>query len=244
MSDSPQPGASPRRFDETKTILITGVTRGLGRAMLEEFHRFGHRVIGCGRSRQAVDALRQEFGRGHWFDTVNVADDVQVQRWARHVLAEFEPPDFLVNNAAIMNDVRPLWQVPAEEFGQVLDVNVKGVANVIRHFVPAMNARGSGIIVNFSSGWGRSTDSGVAPYCASKWAIEGLTRALAQELPAGVAAMALNPGVINTDLLRRCWPEHAASFETPGRWARRVVPWLLTLDASVNGKALTAPAAS
>jgi NADP-dependent 3-hydroxy acid dehydrogenase YdfG len=61
----------------------------------------------------------------------------------------------------------------------LIDVNIKGVANVIRYFVPAMIERGSGVIVNFSSYWGRSTAAEVAPYCATKWAIEGLTRALA-----------------------------------------------------------------
>ena len=225
----------------TRTVVITGVTRGLGRAMLGEFHRLGHHVIGCARSRAGIDALRQEFGSGHWFDTVNIADDAQVQRWARHVLAEFEPPDLLLNNAAVINDVRPLWQVPAEEFAQVLDVNIKGTANVIRHFLPAMAARGTGVVVNFSSGWGRSTDPGVAPYCATKWAIEGLTRALAQELPPGLAAVALNPGVIQTDMLRQCWPEQARAFEAPARWAARVVPWLLELDSTDNGGAFEAP---
>ena len=59
-----------------------------------------------------------------------------------------------------------------------------------------------GVIVNFSSGWGRSTDAEVAPYCATKWAIEGMTQALSQELPPGMAAVPLNPGIINTDCCR------------------------------------------
>lgn len=221
--------------------MITGVTRGLGRAMLAEFDRLGHRVLGCARSRSGVGALRQEYSSGHVFAIVNVADDRQVQRWARHVLAEFEPPDLILNNAAVINDVRPLWQVPAEEFAQLLDVNVKGVVNVIRHFVPAMATRGNGVVVNFSSGWGRSADPGMAPYCATKWAVEGLTQALSQELPAGLAAVALNPGIINTDMLRQCWPEQARVFEDPARWARRVVPWLLALDSGANGEVLTVP---
>src|SRR6185295_7668060 len=93
----------------------------------------------------------------------------------------------------------PLWRVPVEEFDQVIDVNIKGVANVIRAFLPAMIERGNGVVVNFSSGWGRSTAADVAPYCATKWAIEGLTQALAQELPKGMAAVPVNPGIIDTD---------------------------------------------
>ena len=121
-------------------------------------------------------------------------------------------PDLLLNNAATINPNAPLWKVSADEFSYVIDVNIKGVANVIRHFVPRMIERGSGVIVNFSSGWGRSTSPEVAPYCATKWAIEGLTRALAQELPAGMAAIPLNPGIINTDMLQSCFGESADDF--------------------------------
>jgi NAD(P)-dependent dehydrogenase (short-subunit alcohol dehydrogenase family) len=76
----------------------------------------------------------------------------------------------------------------------VVSVNIVGVANVIRAFAPAMIERGSGVIVNLSSGWGRSVSPEVAPYCATKWAIEGMTKALAEELPKGMAAVPLNPG--------------------------------------------------
>lgn len=70
------------------------------------------------------------------------------------------------------------------------------------------------IIVNISSGWGRSTSPEVAPYCASKWAIEGLTQALAQELPSGMVTVALNPGIIHTDMLNICFGEEA-KYYTP-----------------------------
>mgnify|MGYP003338723052 CR=1 FL=1 len=66
-------------------------------------------------------------------------------------------PDLLLNNAAIINRNAPLWTLSAAEFAAVVDVNIKGVANVLRHFVPAMLPRRSGVIVNLSSGWGRST---------------------------------------------------------------------------------------
>jgi NAD(P)-dependent dehydrogenase (short-subunit alcohol dehydrogenase family) len=121
----------------------------------------------------------------------------------------------------------------------VVDVNVKGVANAIRHFVPAMLARCRGVIVNFSSGWGRSTNAEVAPYCATKWAIEGLTQALAQELPAGMAAIPLNPGIIDTDMLRSCFGGAAESYPAPDEWARRAAPFLLRLSARDNGRPLT-----
>jgi NAD(P)-dependent dehydrogenase (short-subunit alcohol dehydrogenase family) len=131
--------------------------------------------------------------------------------------------------------------VPAPEFSAVIDVNIKGIANVIRHFVPEMIKRKRGVIVNFSSGWGRSTDAEVAPYCASKWAIEGLTQAFAQELPSGLAVVALNPGFINTDMLRSCFGDSASGYLSPEEWAKTAVPFLLKLGPGDNGKRLTVP---
>jgi NAD(P)-dependent dehydrogenase (short-subunit alcohol dehydrogenase family) len=79
----------------------------------------------------------------------------------------------------------------------------------------------------------------VAPYCASKWAIEGLTQALAQELPPGLAAIAVNPGVIDTEMLRRCWGDGAASFPDPDAWASAAAPFLLSLSVDDNGRAVS-----
>src|SRR5205085_2038182 len=174
----------------------------------------------------------------HGFVAVDVTDPVSVRTWAADVLAKAGPPDLLINNAALMNTPAPLWEVPADEFDAVIDVNVKGVANVIRAFVPAMVGRRSGVVVNLSSGWGRSTSPGVAPYCASKYAVEGLTLALAQELPRGMAAVPLNPGVIDTDMLRQAWADGAASYPKADQWAKRAAPFLLNLGPKDNGRPL------
>src|SRR5207249_793906 len=187
---------------QPKLIVLTGATRGLGLALTEKFIELGHTVCGCGRTREGIESLRRRFGPPHDFAVVDVANENQVEPWAARLLSNRGAPDLLINNAAVINQNAPLWCVPADEFDRLIDVNVKGVANVIRHFVPAMTGRKTGVIVNFSSGWGRSTSADVAPYCASKWAIEGLTRALAQDLPKGMAAVPLNPGVIDTDMLR------------------------------------------
>ncbi len=224
-----------------KIVLITGVSRGLGRALTEEFVRLGHTVLGCARSKQAMEELGRRCGPPHAFERVDVASDREVKAWAKRLLSVHPPPDLLLNNAAIINPNAPLWKVGAEAFSEVIDVNLKGVVNVIRHVAPAMIARQRGVIVNFSSGWGRSTDAEVAPYCATKWAIEGLTQAFAQELPSGMAAIPLNPGIIDTAMLRSCFGASAASYPTPGVWAQRAVPFLLRLGPRHNGQPLTVP---
>jgi len=223
----------------TKVIVITGVSRGLGRALTEGFIRLGHRVLGCGRSEDAIFDFNTLHGSDSRFEVVDVTNDEAVCDWAKHCLSLAGSPHLLINNAALVNRNAPLWKVPASEFSMVIDVNIKGVANVIRHFVPAMIAKRSGVIVNLSSGWGRSTDAEVAPYCATKWAIEGLTKALAQELPKGMAAIPLNPGIINTDMLRSSFGEQARGYPTAEKWAKTAVPWLLSLGPKDNGISLT-----
>ena len=224
-----------------RLIVITGATRGLGRAMAEGFAALGHTVVGCGRSAAEVERLRQALGDPHDFEAVDVAREDQVAAWAARVLDRLGVPDLLVNNAGVMNPGAPLWEVPAEEIDRVVDVNIKGVAHVIRHFVPAMVARRSGVIVNFSSGWGRSVAPEVAPYCATKWAVEGLTRALAKELPEGMAAVPLNPGIIDTDMLRSFFGDKAGGFPDAAKWAKAAVPFLLQLGPQDNGKPLAVP---
>jgi NAD(P)-dependent dehydrogenase (short-subunit alcohol dehydrogenase family) len=224
-------------------IVITGVTRGLGRALVAEFIRGGHTVIGCGRGGEAIFDLRMQHGAPHDFSVVDVALDSKVALWAAKVLENESPPDLLINNAALMNRPSPLWEQDDREFTKLVDVNIRGVVNVIRHFVPAMVARKKGVIVNLSSGWGRSVSPEVAPYCATKWAIEGLTKALAEELPNGMAAVPLNPGVIDTDMLRQCWADGAASYQKAEAWAKIAAPFILGLGPKHNGQSLSVPGA-
>jgi NAD(P)-dependent dehydrogenase (short-subunit alcohol dehydrogenase family) len=224
-----------------KLILITGVTRGLGRAMADEFITRGHTVVGCGRTAAEIKKLRQQYGQPHDFYPVDVANDEAVKSWASVVLASHGVPDLLLNNAGVINRNAALWELDAREFNEVVDVNLKGPANLIRHFGAAMVKQKAGVIVNFSSGWGRSADAEVAPYWASKWGVESLTQSLAQELPSGMAAVALNPGIVNSDMLRSCFGSSATTYPSPEEWAKIAVPFLLKISAADNGKQLTVP---
>jgi NAD(P)-dependent dehydrogenase (short-subunit alcohol dehydrogenase family) len=221
-------------------IVITGVTRGLGRAMIEDFVRAGHKVLGCARTKPDIEDLARAYP-GHDFQTVDVASDAQVKAWAGRLLLAYGPPDFLLNNAAIINSKASLWEVEDRDFSEEIDINIKGVVNVIRHFVPAMIGRRRGVIVNFSSRWGKSFEKQMAPYCASKWAVVALTLALAQELrPEGVAAVALNPGIVRTGMLRKYLNGRAGSdmsrYISAEEWAKVAVPFILNLNLKDTGK--------
>lgn len=201
----------------------------------------GHTVLGCGRTMAEIDQLRKQYPAPHDFYVVDVASDEEVKSWASLLLTRHGAPDLVLNNAAIINKNARLWEVSAAEFSRVVDVNLKGTGNVLRHLLPEMTAQRHGMIVNFSSGWGRSADAEVAPYVATKWAVEGLTLALAQELPSGMGAVSLNPGVINTEMLRSCFGASAESCPDPGEWARRAVPFILQLSPEQNGRQLEIP---
>ena len=224
---------SPRR------ILLTGATRGLGRALVERFVEHGHVVLGCGRTEAAIEELRGRHRAPHDFRVVDVADAAQVSRWAEALLELGPPPDLIVNNAALINPSRPLWEIDAATFDGLMAVNVSGTANVLRAFLPAVIARGAGVIANVSSGWGRSTSPEVAPYCASKWAIEGLTQALAQELPRGVSAVAVNPGIIDTEMLRSCFGDSAGTYPDAEEWSHTAARFLLALGQRDAGRSVT-----
>jgi NAD(P)-dependent dehydrogenase (short-subunit alcohol dehydrogenase family) len=222
-------------------IVITGVSQGLGLSMTKGFIEAGHQVFGCSRNRSQVTRLNEKLGSTGRFATVDVTRHQDVITWANAILSHIKAPDLLINNAGIINKNAPLWEVPQEEFDSIIDVNIKGVASVVRAFVPSMIEQNAGTIVNFSSGWGRSTSSEVAPYCATKWAIEGLTLALSQELPNGMAAVPLNPGIINTKMLQSCFQGSASSYPSADEWAQHAVPYILSLGPKDNGQSLSVP---
>src|ERR1700742_4512078 len=100
-------------------IVITGVTRGLGRALAEWYIANGHTVVGCGRSAETLD-LRFTHPAPHDFSVVDVVEENKVSLWAEKVTGTHGAPDFLINNAALMNQPAPLWEVPAAEFNKLI----------------------------------------------------------------------------------------------------------------------------
>ena len=219
-------------------IWLTGCTSGLGRALIEKYYA-DHNITLVAGARRPLCELSELYPRSH-FLTLDVANEESVKNFCNKAYQVTGAPDLLINNAAIINENAPLWEIPALDFDQLMRINISGVANMIRHTVPKMIEAKKGVIVNLSSGWGRSTSPEVAPYCASKWAIEGLTKALAQELPSGLAAVALNPGIIDTPMLQKTFGGDSSQFPNAEKWAEKAAPYILKLNENDNGCSLTA----
>ena len=225
-------------------IVLTGATQGLGFEMTNWFQAHGHIVLGCGRNQEKIEQMNTRFCTSDrnkkQFSVVNVTDNASVKKWAVDVSRKFGPPTLVINNAGLTNHRANLWEVPAEEFDRVVDVNIKGPVNIIRSFLPEMVAAKRGVIVNFSSGWGRSVAAGVAPYCCTKWGIEGLSKALALELPSPLVCVPVDPGMINTAMTQGIFGDSTAhQLRSPSDWAAEACPFLLSISRSQNGQSLT-----
>ena len=159
----------------SKLVVISGCSRGLGRAMALEFSSRGWKVAGGARTVDALDELKRRINTDSLFLPLDVTDPESVESFAKQVEDKFGSPDLLVNNAGLINQNAPLTKVSPDEFAAVLAVNLGGIHNIIRSFVPMMEKAGRGVISNFSSYWGQSTAPEVGPYCATTVSYTHLT---------------------------------------------------------------------
>ncbi len=224
-------------------ILITGVTSGIGLALAKELASYGHSIIGCSRDISQLSILDLPYSQNHLLSQIDVSNDSMVKKWANEVYQKYSKIDIVINNAGIKSQLCPTWEISTEDFEQTIKTNVLGIASIIRYFVPEMVKNNEGIIINMTSSWGKYADAYVSSYCASKFAVEGLTQSLAKELPKGMIALALDPSVVRTKLLESCkkllLPEEYEISVTPAEWARFAVPKILEIDSSLNGKSIT-----
>lgn len=215
----------------SRRIVITGVSSGLGEALLRAYAEQGHRVYGCARQSDALESLRPLGGVE--VAAVDVRDDAAVRAWAESIPAV----DLVVANAGVSPESNRgpwVWETSAEDFDLTLAVNVSGVANTARHFIPKMLAAKKGVFVAISSGLGRSTNPHVGAYCASKFAVEGLVKSLAMALPPPLCAVPLAPGLVATGT-------EGSELPDAETWAREAGPLILSLSRADNGTSLSVP---
>lgn len=188
-----------------QTVLVTGSSRGIGRAIAERFARAGHRVaLHCLTRRAETEALCAVLaaeGCSVMAAQGDVADEAAVARLFAAVRERFGPVDVLVNNAGVALPQQLLTDCSTADWDRLFAVNVRGAFLCCRAALPDMVRRQRGSIVNISSVWGVVGGSCETPYSASKAALIGLTRALAKEVaPSGVRVNCVAPGYIETEM--------------------------------------------
>lgn len=204
------------------TVLVTGSSRGIGRAIAERFARDGHRVaIHCRVRRAEADALRVALQQEHLSVMAvqgDVSEEAEVARMLEEIRAYFGPVDVLVNNAGIALPQQLLTDCTAADWDRLFAVNVRGAFLCCRGVLPDMVRKKRGSIVNLSSMWGVTGGSCEVPYSASKAALIGLTKALAREVaPSGIRVNCVAPGFVPTGMNAHLGPEAVEGIreETP-----------------------------
>jgi len=183
----------------SKTLLITGVSSGFGRALAQEALAAGHKVVGTVRSAQARRDFESLGATSAFGRVLDVTDFDAIDGVVSEIEANLGPIDVLVNNAGYGHE-GILEESPVAEMRRQFDVNVFGAVAMMKAVLPFMRQRRRGRILNITSMGGYITMPGIAYYCGSKFALEGISETVAKEVePFGIAVTAVAPGSFRTD---------------------------------------------
>jgi dehydrogenase/reductase SDR family protein 4 len=191
-----------------KVAIVTGASRGIGRAIAEIFAREGARVVICGRKQETLDHVASEIGPSVKPIVCHVGRPDQIENMLAVTAREFGPVEILVNNAATNISFGPCLEIDEAQFDKMIEVNLKSAFRLIRAVAPGMCARGSGSIINIASIAGLRPQLHSLLYSMTKAALIMMTQSYALELgPNGVRVNAIAPGLIQTTLSEHYWKD-------------------------------------
>ncbi|MEO0943671.1 MAG: SDR family oxidoreductase [Pseudomonadota bacterium] len=222
-----------------KNVMITGASRGIGEATAEVFAEAGANVVLLARSAGAIEEIAARIGDHAMAVTCDISDYASVERAVTATETKFGPVDVLINNAGAVEPISHLAEADPKDWGQIIDINLKGVFYGMRAVLPGMISRGSGTILTVSSGAAHGPVEAWSHYCASKAGAAMLTRCVDKEAgAAGVRAMGLSPGTVATQMQKEIkasginpvsqldWSDHI-----PPDWPARTMLWMCGAEA-------------
>ena len=222
-----------------KTVVITGASRGIGAEAAGVFAAAGANVVLIARTSDAIENLAAEIGEQAIALTCDVASYASVEGAIAKAKETFGSVDILINNAGVIEPIAHLASADPDEWGTVIDINLKGVFNGMRAVLPMMIASGGGSIFTISSGAAHGPVEAWSHYCASKAAVKMLTECVHKENGAdGIRAIGLSPGTVATQMQVEIkasginpvsqldWDVHI-----PADWPARALLWMCGSDA-------------
>lgn len=198
-----------------KRVVITGGSRGLGRALAMRFADEGARLALCARSFDELNRVALDLslrGLPCIVSVCDIADATQVSQFANLVLGEFGAVDVLINNASILGPRIEIMEWTKPTWDRVIEVNVNGLFSVTKAFLPSMVDQRTGSIINVSSSLGKVGKGRWGAYATSKFALEGFTQVLADEVRAlGIRVNSVDPGAMDTEMRHAAFPDEDRS---------------------------------
>jgi NADP-dependent 3-hydroxy acid dehydrogenase YdfG len=187
-----------------KTVLITGATSGFGLATARVFAQHQYRLIITGRRSDRLESIKNELIKEFSAQVLTLCFDIRSLQQTRVALnqipADFKPVDILINNAGLALNLASIDEGDFEDWDTMIDTNVKGILYITRLLLPEMKKRKQGHIVNISSTAGKETYRYGNVYCATKHAVDSLTKAMRIDLlPYGIKVSSISPGAAETE---------------------------------------------
>ncbi|MEO5603668.1 MAG: SDR family NAD(P)-dependent oxidoreductase [Cyclobacteriaceae bacterium] len=185
-----------------KTVLITGATSGIGEATARLLAKNKYQLILCGRRLDKLEKLKSELIKTTQVTTLSfdVRDNASVKKELQSLTGPWAKIDVLINNAGNAHGLDPIQSGSIEDWDAMMDINVKGLLYVSREVIPAMTKQKSGHIINIGSVAGKEVYPNGNVYCASKFAVDALTKGIRMDLnPFGIKVTSINPGLVETE---------------------------------------------
>lgn len=225
----------------SKTVMITGASRGIGAEAARVFAKAGANVVLLARSQDDIATLAGEIGQRAIAIPCNVARYTEMSSAVETAVQVFGGLDVLINNAGVVDPISHLGAADPESWNKLIDINVKGVFNGIHAALPALRAGGGGSVLTISSGAAHNAIEGWSAYCTSKAAVNMLGRSLhLEEAANGIRVIGLSPGTVATDMQRKIkasginpvsqldWDVHV-----PADWPAKCLLWMCSPEADI-----------
>ncbi|HGG05661.1 MAG TPA: SDR family oxidoreductase [Aliiroseovarius sp.] len=222
-----------------KTVIITGASRGIGEAAAHEFAASGANVVLLARSAADISRIAADIGPQALAIPCDVSSWAEVSNAVNQAAAHFGDVHVLVNNAGVIEPISSLATSDPAAWGQVIDINLKGVYYGARAVLPLMHKAGGGSILTISSGAAHNALEGWSHYCASKAAVHMLTKCIhKEEAGKGIRAIGLSPGTVATQMQKEIkasgvnpvaaldWSDHI-----PADWPAKTLVWMCSQKA-------------